>query len=533
MATSALTADLPLAALTQQLVRDRVAGALRASTLPDIKDLASLVRVDAADINFTSGKSLAWSYQVKPGKTLTNAERTEVEKKLRAILTHVLTKDPSGNNLNPRDLETLQKQVVLLQRQLTPVPVPLPPPVEPRLSAAEKEVQALKKALQEADQKLAAQQKTLAALEAQLTKLMAPAKSEADIKKLTQLIDDRVAGPQKKLTALEAQLVKSMAASGKSEADIKKLTQRIDDRVAEQQKKRTALEAQLVKLMAASGKSEADIKRLTQLIDDRVAGPQKRLEAQLVKLMAASGKSEADIKKLTQMIDDRVAEQQKKLTALETQLVKIMAAGGKSEEEIKKLAQQAMRLKKETEKLGNLAADNNKKTTGQIVEVAARLNFELRMLGDRVARLQKEGQAQRADLKKLEGRENQTAKKLNAEAAKVQGRMEEDAKLNAQLRWLVQYQMPWVSPDEFFKAPALVTVQLPSEACLFIDNVPCPLTSSERTFFSPPLEVGVPYHYILRAEMGQGKDQRKVVRQVPVEAGKYTLVDMTDLEKKN
>jgi uncharacterized protein (TIGR03000 family) len=51
------------------------------------------------------------------------------------------------------------------------------------------------------------------------------------------------------------------------------------------------------------------------------------------------------------------------------------------------------------------------------------------------------------------------------------------------------------------EAPAKITVKLPAEAKLFVDDIACNLTSDERTFETPKLQSGKKYGYTLRAEM--------------------------------
>src|SRR5262245_28498571 len=46
---------------------------------------------------------------------------------------------------------------------------------------------------------------------------------------------------------------------------------------------------------------------------------------------------------------------------------------------------------------------------------------------------------------------------------------------------------------------ARITVRLPADAKLFVDNAECPLTSAVRTFATPKLEQGKKYYYTLRA----------------------------------
>jgi uncharacterized protein (TIGR03000 family) len=80
------------------------------------------------------------------------------------------------------------------------------------------------------------------------------------------------------------------------------------------------------------------------------------------------------------------------------------------------------------------------------------------------------------------------------------------------------------------KDTAQVTVKLPAEARLYIDDVPCPLTSASRTFTTPDLNAGQSYYYTLKAEVvrGGGKPQTASQR-VLVEAGKQVTVEFKDL----
>jgi uncharacterized protein (TIGR03000 family) len=69
--------------------------------------------------------------------------------------------------------------------------------------------------------------------------------------------------------------------------------------------------------------------------------------------------------------------------------------------------------------------------------------------------------------------------------------------------------------------PAHVVVKLPADARLFVDGVPCPLTSAQRSFDTPPLEPGKTYYYSLRVE---GRSLAETKR-VTVRAGKETVVE--------
>jgi uncharacterized protein (TIGR03000 family) len=79
-------------------------------------------------------------------------------------------------------------------------------------------------------------------------------------------------------------------------------------------------------------------------------------------------------------------------------------------------------------------------------------------------------------------------------------------------------------------AKARVTVRLPADARLTIDDVVCPLTSATRTFETPPLEPGRPYYYTLRAEVVRDGKPRAESQRVSVQAGKEARVDFQSLE---
>ncbi len=51
------------------------------------------------------------------------------------------------------------------------------------------------------------------------------------------------------------------------------------------------------------------------------------------------------------------------------------------------------------------------------------------------------------------------------------------------------------------KDAARVTVKLPADARLYVDGVPCPLTSATRSFDTPELDAGRSYYYTLKAEV--------------------------------
>ncbi len=79
------------------------------------------------------------------------------------------------------------------------------------------------------------------------------------------------------------------------------------------------------------------------------------------------------------------------------------------------------------------------------------------------------------------------------------------------------------------EAPARVTVLLPSEARLYVDDVLCDLTSDTRSFDTPPLPFGRDYYYVLRAVIERGGRTVEVSKRVGLRAGKRSIVDFGDL----
>ncbi len=78
------------------------------------------------------------------------------------------------------------------------------------------------------------------------------------------------------------------------------------------------------------------------------------------------------------------------------------------------------------------------------------------------------------------------------------------------------------------KDVARVTVKLPADARLYVDDVLCPLTSTTRSFNTPELEAGRPYYYTLKAEFVNDGQTRAKTRRVVVEAGKQVTVEFED-----
>jgi len=79
------------------------------------------------------------------------------------------------------------------------------------------------------------------------------------------------------------------------------------------------------------------------------------------------------------------------------------------------------------------------------------------------------------------------------------------------------------------EAPARITVKLPADAKLFIDNVACELTSDTRTFQTPKLEAGKKYGYTLRAEAVREGKTVNSTRKIVMTAGEALTVKFEDL----
>ncbi len=73
-------------------------------------------------------------------------------------------------------------------------------------------------------------------------------------------------------------------------------------------------------------------------------------------------------------------------------------------------------------------------------------------------------------------------------------------------------------------APARITVRLPADARLYVDNVVCPLTSGTRSFNTPALEPGRDFYYTLRAEVVRDGRTRRETQRVIVSSGREVSV---------
>jgi uncharacterized protein (TIGR03000 family) len=77
---------------------------------------------------------------------------------------------------------------------------------------------------------------------------------------------------------------------------------------------------------------------------------------------------------------------------------------------------------------------------------------------------------------------------------------------------------------------ARITVNLPADARLWVDNVFCPLTSATRSFPTPPLEPGREFYYTLRAEVTREGQTRVQTQRITVGAGRQVNVEFNNFD---
>jgi uncharacterized protein (TIGR03000 family) len=76
---------------------------------------------------------------------------------------------------------------------------------------------------------------------------------------------------------------------------------------------------------------------------------------------------------------------------------------------------------------------------------------------------------------------------------------------------------------------AHITVKLPAKARLWIDQVECPLTSSVRSFDTPPLQPGQRYAYTMRIQLQRDGETVNDSKRVEVAAGRQVEVNFEQL----
>src|SRR5262249_47349894 len=93
---------------------------------------------------------------------------------------------------------------------------------------------------------------------------------------------------------------------------------------------------------------------------------------------------------------------------------------------------------------------------------------------------------------------------------------------------------PWYYWPKCYAPPpggtsAHVSVKLPADARLFVDDDPCPLPGAARALDTPDLQPGVTYKYTIRAEVTRDGKTVKQSKRVTVKAGEETVVDFGDM----
>jgi uncharacterized protein (TIGR03000 family) len=107
-----------------------------------------------------------------------------------------------------------------------------------------------------------------------------------------------------------------------------------------------------------------------------------------------------------------------------------------------------------------------------------------------------------------------------AEIARLRAEVEQ---LKQQIQ--VQKKKPLEDPSSVARGqPAQVTIHVPADAKLYIDDVACPLTSDTRSFTTPTLKPGQKYFYDVKAEVMRGGETVADTQRVVLEAGKEVSV---------
>ncbi len=100
--------------------------------------------------------------------------------------------------------------------------------------------------------------------------------------------------------------------------------------------------------------------------------------------------------------------------------------------------------------------------------------------------------------------------------------------------------MPVAPPKEGVKDPkdkesmvpakAKLTVQLPADAKLYIDDQPIQMSSTVRQFNTPELQPGQTYYYMVRVEVVSDKTPQTVTRRVLIRPGEDVTADFSDMK---
>ncbi|HLN32660.1 MAG TPA: TIGR03000 domain-containing protein [Gemmataceae bacterium] len=79
-------------------------------------------------------------------------------------------------------------------------------------------------------------------------------------------------------------------------------------------------------------------------------------------------------------------------------------------------------------------------------------------------------------------------------------------------------------------AQARVTINLPADATLFVDDQPMKATSATRVFRTPQLEADATYYYVLRAEVTRDGQKQSEEKRILVRAGESVRASFTELD---
>jgi uncharacterized protein (TIGR03000 family) len=83
--------------------------------------------------------------------------------------------------------------------------------------------------------------------------------------------------------------------------------------------------------------------------------------------------------------------------------------------------------------------------------------------------------------------------------------------------------------DTSAAARARLIVQVPADAKLYIDDNPMKTTAAQRTFNTPPLQPGMAYYYMVRAEVERDGQTVSQTTRVIVRAGEVARASFADL----
>jgi uncharacterized protein (TIGR03000 family) len=86
---------------------------------------------------------------------------------------------------------------------------------------------------------------------------------------------------------------------------------------------------------------------------------------------------------------------------------------------------------------------------------------------------------------------------------------------------------PYTAPAAAQSATLTILVPAPN-AEVFLSGVSMDSAGEQRTFQSPPLEVGADYQYVVKARWMEGGQMVEQTRDVPVQAGQQVTVDFRE-----